>query len=451
MKSEIETITYSNGDRQRVQIVTLDNWEQIDFLTPEYSEESFLKICNLYRYFIVPKCPWIFGQMILFRLPAGYPSDHLTYRSKEYGTVSDSVSAAAITLKKGLTLIGGKPFFRSSSARKLWDDLKSAGCIQIIRGFLPFTTVLPVGNSFGFLSMCEEGAQLKANSSFFIMDRFDCGSIYDVIGTPFGLTVYRGTAISPPLFGREALLVREGGRVSVEVPSLSDLEVEINGYLLKAGETACVYSRPEFRKTGRTEGTDLVIIGSRVAAVHPGGRTVVPSSGFVLRIPDSERALGVKPGDSVFYPGFKNVLFGVQAGNSVVRNGKKSDSFLSPFYNIRKPWTNSYPPSLYPLGYKTDRAPRMVLGESRDGKPMLIWAEGAAKFGYHPGDFSCGATLSEMADICSRFGMKNGINLDGGGSAQILIRNRRFMKVSDRNREDFSETERAVPTGLIVR
>ena len=48
-------------------------------------------------------------------------------------------------------------------------------------------------------------------------------------------------------------------------------------------------------------------------------------------------------------------------------------------------------------------------------------------------------------------GMYNGINLDGGGSAQLLVKNERKLKLSDRDPDDFGEIERAGPVGLYVR
>ena len=82
---------------------------------------------------------------------------------------------------------------------------------------------------------------------------------------------------------------------------------------------------------------------------------------------------------------------------------------------------------------------------------MLLWAEGVGKLGYTKGQDSCGASLSEMAEICSEVGMVNAVNLDGGGSAQILLENRRSLLISDRKRTDHSEAERPVPLGLVVR
>ncbi|MBO5097437.1 MAG: phosphodiester glycosidase family protein, partial [Agathobacter sp.] len=96
-------------------------------------------------------------------------------------------------------------------------------------------------------------------------------------------------------------------------------------------------------------------------------------------------------------------------------------------------------------------AARIALGADQYGKPMLFWAEGAAKFGYVPGEGSCGASLSEMADIAADLGMVHGVNLDGGGSAQILLNGERSLMISDRKKEDHSEAERLIPLGLVVR
>ena len=56
-----------------------------------------------------------------------------------------------------------------------------------------------------------------------------------------------------------------------------------------------------------------------------------------------------------------------------------------------------------------------------------------------------------MADIAAELGLVNAVNLDGGGSAQILVRNERSLRISDRNKEDNSDAERLVPLGLVVK
>jgi len=145
----------------------------------------------------------------------------------------------------------------------------------------------------------------------------------------------------------------------------------------------------------------------------------------------------------------EDIAFGIQVGNSILINGEKTLSFRSKFYNIRRFQPVPFPPSLYSPDFRRARAARIALGSDREGKPMILWAEGAPKVGYIPGQDSCGASLSEMADLCADLGMVNAVNLDGGGSAQILRYNQRSLLISDRKGTE--ETERPVPLGLMVK
>ena len=81
---------------------------------------------------------------------------------------------------------------------------------------------------------------------------------------------------------------------------------------------------------------------------------------------------------------------------------------------------------------------------------MLLWAEGAAKIGHQKGVDSQGASLWELEDICGDLGMVSGVNLDGGGSAQILLQGQRHLRISDRN-PDGTQAERLIPMGLMIK
>ena len=243
-------------------------------------------------------------------------------------------------------------------------------------------------------------------------------------------------------------MVRRDGSVRVEEPKLEDLELEIAGQRWKAGESAEVWARPDRSKTPPVKGKKLVIVGCRVAAVTEQLCVDIPASGFVLYPREACRA---NPGDRVVYHGLEDVAFGIQVGNSIMRNGMKTEGFRSRFYNIRGLDKVPFPPSLYLLDFRNARAARIALGADAEGKPMILWAEGAGKVRYVTGQDSRGASLSDMADMCAELGMVNGINLDGGGSAQILLANRRELMISDRYPANNSETERPVPLGLIVR
>jgi len=438
MESCIKTFSYPDGTIQRAQLVRPDSWADLDFLEPAFSEESIGCFSHIYRKFLVPGCPWFFGRMVMFWLPEDMEPD-----CGEYG---DPLTAAAAVLTRGVRLDRNeKPRFRTEEAKALWQKLEARKALTVVSGKLPVTTIIPISRRTGYLSRTEEGAAMKVNASFFIMDRFDCATVYDQVGTPLGLCVKDGVVKNPPLYGREALLVKEDGSVTVRPLELSQLRIRIGDTVYTPGENADIYTRPHRAKA--PGGKQLVIVGCHVAAVV-NGHAAIPASGFVLR-PKGECV--AKPGDEVRYEGMENVTFGIQVGNSIMVEGEKTLSFRSKFYNLRGLEPVAYPPSLYPLDFENARAARIALGADREGKPMILWAEGAGKIGYVAGRDSRGASLSDMAEICAEMGMVNAVNLDGGGSAQILLNNKRSLLISDRNSPDASEAERPVPLGLIVR
>lgn len=447
MQSEIKAFSYPNGEIQRVQVVRWEDWSRLEFLRPAPAADALDCFYHVYRTFLVPACPWLFGHLVMFRIPedmeAPFPFD-----TGKYGRVWDRLTAAAAALQQGVSIRQGKPVFQNDSVRRFWEELENRNCLRIVSGKLPMTTIIPVANRAGYLSAVDTEAALKVNANFFIMDRFDCATIYDHVGTPFGLCVKDGVVENPPLFRREALLVRNDGSVSVEAPDVRQMDMEIGGKVFRHGKNATVFSRPERLRSPAGQGKKLVIIGCRVAAVCGKGSVEIPASGFVLRVSEN---CDVKPGDMVVYRGMEDVRFGIQVGNSIVKNGVKTERFLSRFYNIRHLEPVPFPPSLYPMDFANARAARIALGADGDGKPMLLWAEGAGKLGYVKGRDSRGASLSDMADICASLGMINAVNLDGGGSAQILLRNRRSLMISDRNKTDNTEAERPVPLGLVLR
>ena len=430
-----------------MQTLRLDDWQQLEFFQPEPSDRAIGCFERIYRQFLVPACPWLFGNMVMFRLPEDMQMPFSRDTAK-YGRLSHRLTAAAAALERGVRFRGKTPVFRDETTKHFYRELEKRNCLYVVRGRLPITTIIPVGNLSGFLTEAAPDAAMKVNASFFIMDRFDCATVYDHIGVHLGLCVKNGVVENPPLYRREALLVKKDGTVSVTMPELHDLTIEIRGVRYAPGKNAALYTRPDRLRTPRTGGKKLVIIGCRVEAVAEEGSVPIPASGFVL-CPEGDCA--VCTGDLVTYHGLEDVAFGIQVGNSIVKNGIKTEKFLSRFYNIRHLEPVPYPPSLYPMNFRTGRAARIALGADQDGKPMLLWAEGAGKLKYTPGKDSCGAALAEMAEICTQVGMVNAVNLDGGGSGQILLKNRRSLLISDRREEDTSESERPVPLALMIR
>ena len=452
MNSEIKVYSREDGQIQRVQMVKWEDWKQLDFLHLQENPAALKCFRDIYANFLVPGCPWVFGNMILFQFPKDLTSE-FPLETKEYGKIDNSLTAAAIALEKGVKIIGGKPVFQNSKVEEFWRKLEKRDSVYIVCGKLPITKVIPIADYAGFLTENEPDAEMKVNASFFIMDSFDCATVYDHVGKVFGLCVKDGVVISPPLYHREALLVKKNGKVMIKELDIRDLEIKIQDEIFLHGQNVTIYTRPERTKTPKAEkGKKIVIVGKRVVAVKEKGSVPIPASGFVLCL---KKDLGGKsniiPGEEVFYHGLEEIQFGIQVGNSIVKNGVKTEEFISKFYNIRKLEKTPFPPSLYPMDFNNGRAARIALGCDREGKPMLFWAEGAGKIKYIPGEDSTGASLKEMAEIAEDLGMFQAVNLDGGGSAQILLKNERRLRISDRKKENNSDVERLVPVGLVVR
>ncbi len=474
MESFVKTFEYDNGEIQRVQAVAPDRDAALHFFKPQRSKEAFDRICDLYRDFAVPRCPYIFGRLMHFclpddvRIPEAVRAICRKYAGR-VGLLADDISKVAVAFKYGLHIKGNgevteRKRISSVSHGELlafYKRLADGGFARVVCGKAPYCKILPVGQDFGLLSASETESPVRANSTFFIMDSFDVASVYDVIGTPFGFTAENGDILTPPLYGREAFVVRRDGSVGIETPRLKRLIVCIDNIKLAHGEGGVTfYERPDRNLTPRAWGKDVLdiaVIGRRIAAVKRGGRMQIPAAGFVIRVTsghnDTAKLLEdhtTLPGMEVTYSGIEDVNFAVSAGNPILINGEKILHFITKFYNIKQFWCTKYPPSLYPLDFNNARAPRMAIGADKDGEIMLVWAEGKGKFSYEKGKDSCGASLKEMAEICEKLGLYNAVNLDGGGSAQLLVNGKRKLMISDRNKADNSEAERAVPLGIAV-
>ena len=83
------------------------------------------------------------------------------------------------------------------------------------------------------------------------------------------------------------------------------------------------------------------------------------------------------------------------------------------------------------------RAPRTALGITKDKKLLLVTVNGR-----QPG-ISVGVTLTELAEIMIDLGAVDAMNLDGGGSTTMVIRNQVLNLPSD-------GIERPVSNGIMI-
>ena len=449
IESRIDTIRYENGEMQRFQVVSGFAWNDLEFVQPPFSKEAFDELCRMYKIFVIPKHHEMYGAVLAFHIPDDMKSPFSS--ETDEGVVFDRQLAASIGLRKlvreGKIRRSGESLLIDDAKTKAFlDELEKRGLMSIAYGDkTDVVSILPVGEDLGYMSQVSPRPQFICNAHFFQMDVFDSDSPYDLFGTPYGMTVKNGIMIQPPLNGREALVVDMDGKVKITRPDVRDISMQIQGKTFTHGENCTIYRRPDTRQTPKEEGLDIVIVGDEVVSFHKGGGVFIPEGGFVLH---TKEELSVEPGP-VVYLGFDNCLFAIQVGSSSVKDGEVMKGFESPFYNIYKD-SVPFPPTLYPLNYEKDRAPRMAICCDKDGDPVIVWAEGCSKLYYQFGKESCGASLLELGNYCASIGLVNALNLDGGGSSEIFLNGKLMMHVSDRH-ADNSDAERPVPMGLLIR
>ncbi|MBP5152004.1 MAG: hypothetical protein ILP13_03705, partial [Lachnospiraceae bacterium] len=220
IKSKTKIFNYPEGEIQRVQCVYPENWESLDFFRLSGDPDAFKMLCDFYNNHVVSKHPAVFGRMVLFKLSNEIPVPASVERYCEEG-VNDPLLKVASAFRKVLKIRKGNIADCSvPEISEFFEKLKEKECLKILSGNLPHTVILTVGNTLGFMTKTLKEAAFKVNASFFVMDCFDVASPYDVIGTPYGMCIKNGVMLSPPLFGREALIVTEQKKIRIESPKI---------------------------------------------------------------------------------------------------------------------------------------------------------------------------------------------------------------------------------------
>ena len=291
MNSEIKVYPRENGQIQRVQVVKWDDWSKLDFLCLKENPAALKCFRDIYANYLVPGCPWVFGNMILFQLPKDMEIE-FPLEIKKYGKIDNPLTAATIALQKGVTIVGGKPFFKNTKIKRFWKKLEERYSVYIVRGKLPITKVIPVADYAGFLSENEIDATMKVNASFFVMDSFDCATVYDHVGKVFGLCVKDGVVISPPLYHREALLVKKNGKVMIRELDIRDLEIkpmeEMSSFIKENNIDIAVLTIPK---------NDAVKVAEKL--VENGIKAIWNFAHIDLHVPESVQVENVHLSDSL--------------------------------------------------------------------------------------------------------------------------------------------------------
>lgn len=139
----------------------------------------------------------------------------------------------------------------------------------------------------------------------------------------------------------------------------------------------------------------------------------------------------------------KDILIALSDTASYIRNAKGMKDILAagPVLmldgKVRSGWP--YKP------FFTGRHPRTVIG--KDGAGMIYFIVIDGRF---PGD-AVGMTIEQTGELCRMLGLKDAVNLDGGGSSTMWIKGLGVVSHPCDNRKFDHEGERVVPNAILVR
>lgn len=241
------------------------------------------------------------------------------------------------------------------------------------------------------------------------------GTYFASNGELYGLVIQDGQIVQDPINNRSAFALTYADDILIDqVSFMAELVLptpakhRINAVNRTRGQNDLVIYTSVYGGTTRTNnyGMEYVVTDGRISHISP-GNTPIPANGFVISGHGlSERALAaLKVGDSVtvgeqLKPAWSNIRLAVGAGPQLMKDGAiylttKTEGFGS--------------------DVSGGRAPRTAVGVNAQGHLLLVVVDGR-----QPGH-SIGMTLIELAKLMQELGAKNAMNLDGGGSTEMVV------------------------------
>jgi exopolysaccharide biosynthesis protein len=224
-------------------------------------------------------------------------------------------------------------------------------------------------------------------------------------------------------------------------PARREVRHGVNGLNRPLSKDELVVFTPEFHKTTLTtpDGAEAVVRSGSVLTVRDHhGSSEIPADGFVVsavgdsrewllsnvrpgaRISFSWRLTPLDPKQEALWRRASTILGG---GPQLIKDGKVDIT------NVQE--------KVLPA-FRNDRHPRTAIARLTSGKLLLLTVDGR-----QPG-ISVGMSLDMVANLLLEFGADEAINLDGGGSTTMVVRNKVVNRPSD------STGERPVSDAILV-
>jgi len=308
--------------------------------------------------------------------------------------------------------------------------------LQTSRGLaVVYTLTLPTGKGAVKLrpALATDGVRGKATVSS-IVSRLGAyaglnGGCFAPDGTPLGMLLIDGEWIREPILGRTVLGIRQDGSLQmgnvkfaggIALPGVGNLRIDALNRGHETTDEVVLYTSRWGRPTAEKEKATRVMLSPamQVLLVNDQGRGMqIPENGYVLSIvgPCAAKAAKAQVGGTATlqlatdpaWPGLRHALGG---GPRLVANGR-------PYVTAQ---TERFQPDI-----AVGASPRAAIGLMPNRDAVFVVADGRQK------EYSAGLTLAELATFLTKLGVTDAMNLDGGGSATMVVRSAVVNRPSD--------------------
>jgi uncharacterized protein YigE (DUF2233 family) len=236
------------------------------------------------------------------------------------------------------------------------------------------------------------------------------GNFYTEAELPVGLIVIDGRVLSTPFPRRAVFAIDGAGRPWIgavdfagRVVSDSGAAVPISAINRPPRWGGVALYTPEYGPATPWHALVALVRGDRIDTFAT-GRQMIPADGYALATAESQQhlLLGMVRGQTVKLdmgltpPG---IMQAVQGGPRLVRNGD---------IHIPYAWEGFGP------GFYAARTARSAIGITHAGKVLFVTVDGRSRE-------SSGMSLPELAALMRALGARDAMNLDGGGSATLVV------------------------------
>ena len=299
--------------------------------------------------------------------------------------------------------------------------------------------VNPNSRSIQIRPVLAGDVDLGKETTSVIATRYDAlaginGGFFGGSGSPLGMIVIDGKLISAPLPKRTVFAISRSGQPVIAA-------FEFNGRVVTEDRTAlwvsavnrpphaggvAVYT-PEYGPLSPDLGVAALVRNDVVQAFF-NGRTLIPEDGYVLTANRADAALltghltlGGRVTLRMQVSPDLEVLSALGGGPRLVKNGQAQVPFAWEWFTLR---------------FHDTRAPRTAIGITAAGKLLFVTVDGRS-------GRNTGMTLRELAALMVQLGAMEAMNLDGGGSATMVVGGRIVNEPSDGR-------ERPIGSALLV-